>query len=141
MWRLVCPRKPGGIAPSGLQSPLVPERAALPVAMASALRIVFESSAACIETPPDVANPMAKSAFRYISQRLDTRQPDLGSGTARRGGSSPSSSAWRLGPVVHSLGLGVTSVPPAVVDFASIARSLRRCCADQTRIVHEDAEG
>ena len=53
--------------------------------------IVFESSTGCIETPPDVANPLAKSAFRYISRRLDTRQPDLGSGAARRGGSSLSS--------------------------------------------------
>ena len=53
--------------------------------------IVFESSTSCIETTPDVANTLAESAFRYISRRLDTRQPDLGSGAARRGGSSPSS--------------------------------------------------
>jgi len=53
--------------------------------------IVFESSTAFIETPPDVANTVAKSAFRYIWRHLDTRQPDLGSGAARRGGSSPSS--------------------------------------------------
>ena len=48
-------------------------------------RIVFESSWGCIETPPDVANTLAKSAFHYISRHLDTRQPDLGSGAARRG--------------------------------------------------------
>ena len=28
--------------------------------------IVFESSTGCIETPPDVANDLAKSAVRYI---------------------------------------------------------------------------
>ncbi len=68
--------------------PVVPEHAPVPAAVAG---IVFESSTGCIETPPDVANTLAKSAFRYISRHLDTCQPDLGSGAARRGGSSPSS--------------------------------------------------
>jgi hypothetical protein len=54
--------------------------------LAAGDEIVFESSTGCIETPPNVANTLAKSAFRYISRHLDTRQPDLGSGGATRGG-------------------------------------------------------
>ena len=38
-----------------------------------------------------VANWTENRPFRYISQHFDTHQPDLGSGAARRGGSSPSS--------------------------------------------------
>jgi hypothetical protein len=34
--------------------------------------IVFESSTSCIETTSDVANTLAKSAFRYISRHLET---------------------------------------------------------------------
>ena len=71
--------------------PVVPEHGAYPRPSQTVSGIVFESSTGCIETPPDVANTLAKSAFRYIWRHLDTRQPDLGSGAARRGGSSPSS--------------------------------------------------
>ena len=71
--------------------PVVPEHAPLPRPSRAVSGIVFESSTRCIETPPDVANTLAKSAFRYIWRHLDTCQPDLGSGAARRGGSSPSS--------------------------------------------------
>ena len=73
------------------QPPLVPEHRPYPRLSQTVSGIVFESSTACIETPPDVANSLAKSALRYIWRQLDTRQPDLGSGAARRGGSSPSS--------------------------------------------------
>src|SRR3954463_16668305 len=63
---------------------------------------------------PDVANALAKSAFRYISRHLDTRQPDLGSGGATRGGSSPSSSTHfvrsRAGPWATTQRLGLRSL-------------------------------
>ena len=52
------------------QPPLVREHARLPAAVASGLGIVFESSTGCIETPPDVASTVAKSAFGYISRHL-----------------------------------------------------------------------
>ena len=50
---------------------------------------------------------LAKSAFRYILRHLATRPPDLGSGGATRGGSSPSSSTeytLRQGATRRSLG-------------------------------------
>src|SRR5690606_28307328 len=47
------------------------------------------------EMSRDVANDFAKPAFRDIWQHLATPEPDLGSGTARCGGSSPSSCTAR----------------------------------------------
>jgi hypothetical protein len=44
-----------------------------------------------------VANWTPNRPVRYIWPRFDTRQPDLGSGTARCRGSSPSTSGVRLG--------------------------------------------
>ena len=47
------------------------------------------------QMPRDVASDFAEPAFRDIWQHLDTSEPDLGSGTARCGGSSPSSCTAR----------------------------------------------
>src|SRR6187455_3264654 len=44
----------------------------------------------------DVANHFANPASRGIWQHFDTSEPDLGSGTARCGGSSPSSCTQAL---------------------------------------------
>jgi hypothetical protein len=68
-------------------APEPPRRRAAPQAVESSLN----RPTGCIETTPNVANALAKFAFGYISRQLDTCQPDLGSGAARRGGSSPSS--------------------------------------------------
>ena len=90
-------RVPYGLRQTGCEvrqdtdRPVVPEHHLNRQRSRPASGIVFESSTVCLETTRDVANTLAKSAFRYISRRLDTRQPDLGSGAARRGGSSPSS--------------------------------------------------
>jgi hypothetical protein len=72
-----------------------------------AWRIVFESSSTRTQTLRSVANWTANWPARYIWRRLATRQPDLGSGTARCGGSSPSSCTGNpAGVSVHSAGLG-----------------------------------
>ena len=72
--------------------------------------------------PRPRATPPASSSAR-VAELADA--PDLGSGTARCGGSSPSScTRWPFGPAVHSAGLGVTT-PPASPSSPSASPSLR----------------
>jgi len=110
--------------------------------------IVFESSTGCIETTPGVANTLAKIALRYLSRHLDTCPPDLGSGGATRGGSSPSSST-ELKSLLAASELGkllrvraASDVTGFEVDFERypIVRHRIVCFPDEGRVSHGDVQ-
>ena len=79
------------------------------------------------ETTRTVASRAPKTRPGARSPPLATRRPDSGSGTARCGGSSPSSCThWPFGPVVRSLGLWGDYVSACIERTPPVVESLRR---------------
>jgi len=117
---------------------LVPEASFKDLEVAE-VRIVHQSFNDASEMSRDVANQFAKAAFGDIWQHLGTSEPDLGSGTARCGGSSLSSCTSRSrrvsAPVGRTLRFAFSSRFESVRWGSSVQTSCMQgtwaCCAQE----------